>query len=422
MSSPYTSLEFESLLDYLYNLQRLGIKVGLSHTRALLAKCGDPHNHFKSIHIAGTNGKGSTCAMMAAILREAGLKVGLYSSPHLIRFNERIQVDAKPICDEEIVSFIDQHRGHINEIKSTFFETTTAMAFDHFHKQNVDIAVIETGLGGRKDSTNVLKSNITVITPISMDHSDILGKDLLSIAREKAGIIKPNTPLFHAEQEKPVSHLLKKVAKLKQAPSSIIYNPEAIIIDRSGTSFHLDDKQYKTPLIGIHQAINGALAIAVVKTFIPNLDEGTIQRGLNKTRWPGRLQIVRNTPPILYDVAHNASGIRTVLNTIHAVYKCRPNGLFVLKGDKESDLIVEAIEGRFKSLVVSGGREYGLLTGNDLEKILLKKGLQSFDTNPNFVDALDNVCDYNDIRGRPTLIFGSHYVAKEIFDKFGFFI
>ena len=138
---------FDSFLDYLYNLQRLGIKVGLSHTRELLEQCDNPQDYFQSIHIAGTNGKGSTCAMVAEILMEKRLKVGLYSSPHLIRFNERIRVNGKPISDGEIITFIKKYKKYIDEIKSTFFETTTAMAFDHFRNHNVDVTIIETGLG-----------------------------------------------------------------------------------------------------------------------------------------------------------------------------------------------------------------------------------------------------------------------------------
>ncbi|MDP7330182.1 MAG: Mur ligase family protein, partial [Candidatus Marinimicrobia bacterium] len=186
MYSRSTSVEFNSLLDYLYKLQRLGIKVGLNHTFELLQRCGNPQNQFQSIHIAGTNGKGSTSAIISSILMEAGLKVGLYTSPHLIRFNERIRVNGKPISDSKIVEFVDEHRSDIDDIESTFFETTTAMAFRYFANKNVDIAVVETGLGGRLDSTNVLTPDLTVITPISLDHRDILGKNILDISKEKA--------------------------------------------------------------------------------------------------------------------------------------------------------------------------------------------------------------------------------------------
>jgi dihydrofolate synthase/folylpolyglutamate synthase len=178
------------LLTYLYSLERRGIKVGLEHTKRLLKKVGDPHNYFPSIHVAGTNGKGSTCAMIGSIFRETGLKTGLYTSPHLLRFNERIRVDGIPISDKDIIQFVKQYRHSFDEIPVTFFEATTAMAFWYFKKSCVDVAVIETGLGGRHDSTNVLIPKLTVITPVALDHRHLLGRNLKEIAREKGGIIK----------------------------------------------------------------------------------------------------------------------------------------------------------------------------------------------------------------------------------------
>ncbi|HIA94977.1 MAG TPA: bifunctional folylpolyglutamate synthase/dihydrofolate synthase, partial [Candidatus Marinimicrobia bacterium] len=182
-----TSSNFPSLIDALYRLERRGIKLGLEHTSALLKSIGNPHNELKFIHVAGTNGKGSTCAMIANILRSKGKNVGLFTSPHLVRFNERIRVNGNPISDDEIIHFMEKANPHIEKIESTFFEATTAMAFDYFRNQKVDIAIIETGLGGRLDSTNVINPHLTVITPISMDHMDILGQDLNTIAKEKAG-------------------------------------------------------------------------------------------------------------------------------------------------------------------------------------------------------------------------------------------
>ena len=200
-------VDFDSRLDYLYNLKRLGIKVGLEHTIALLKRCGDPQLQFKSIHIAGTNGKGSTCAIVNSILMEAGLKVGLYTSPHLIRFNERIRINGIQIDDDDIVEFVDSYQSDIDEIKSTFFETTSAMAFKYFSDKKVDVAVVETGLGGRLDSTNVLSPDLTVITPISIDHREILGEDILMIGKEKGGIIKKGVPLVLAPQKEKVRSL-----------------------------------------------------------------------------------------------------------------------------------------------------------------------------------------------------------------------
>ncbi|MDP6991131.1 MAG: folylpolyglutamate synthase/dihydrofolate synthase family protein [Candidatus Marinimicrobia bacterium] len=417
-----TSTEFDSLLDYLYNLQRLGIKVGLSHTRELLGRCSNPQDHFQSIHVAGTNGKGSTCAITASILMESGLKVGLYSSPHLIRFNERIRVNGEPITDDEIVTFVYQYKNDIDAIESTFFETTTAMAFDHFRNHRVDVAIIETGLGGRLDSTNVLKPVLTAITPISMDHRDILGDNILAIANEKAGIIKRNTPVLISNQDMDVEALLIKTAESQNAPITTVTFSDDIQYDKSGTAFDIDGEEFITPLLGQHQAVNAALAVYIAKTFNPKLFHDIIQKGLTNTQWPGRLQVMSTSPTIFYDVAHNAEGIGAVLRTVNQLFDCRPIGLFVMKGDKESNLIVSALQDQFEKLIISGGTKYGLLTGKALGNILSDKGLKNFSINNSFPDALNDLIDLSREELRPALIFGSHYVAKEIFDKFGFLI
>ena len=170
-----------TILEELYSLQRLGIKVGLDHTVQLLNEIGNPHNKLRLVHIAGTNGKGSTCSMLAKILIDHGFKVGLYTSPHLKKFNERIQVNDRQISDEYIATFFNENRAKINEINATFFETTTAMAFNYFKDQAVDYAVIETGLGGKLDSTNVIVPKVCGITSISLDHTEILGDTIEKI-------------------------------------------------------------------------------------------------------------------------------------------------------------------------------------------------------------------------------------------------
>ncbi|MBU4443533.1 bifunctional folylpolyglutamate synthase/dihydrofolate synthase, partial [bacterium] len=173
-------------LQYLYALDEKGIKPGLKRVLLFLDRIGNPQKKIRTIHVAGTNGKGSICAIIASILQAAGYKVGLYTSPHLIRFNERIRVDNEKISDKEIVSFLHNHRSLVDEIDTTFFETTTAMAFDHFRRRKVDIAVLETGLGGQFDATNVVTPLLSVITPIGKDHEEFLGNTLAKITREKA--------------------------------------------------------------------------------------------------------------------------------------------------------------------------------------------------------------------------------------------
>ena len=277
------SRKINSQLNYLYNLNRLGIKVGLSHTLELLEKCGNPHKYYKSIHVAGTNGKGSTCSMVAQILICAGYKVGVYSSPHLVRFNERIKINNVFITDDDISLFIKNHKNDIERIKSTFFETTTAMAFKHFAENNIDVAVIETGLGGRLDSTNVISPSITAITPISLDHREILGPNIETITKEKGGIIKPGIPVILAKQEKVSFSILEKISRSKNSKIISQEIPQNIKIGEEGTAFKIKKKFFKTPLIGGHQALNAALSIEIINHFDPNINNKIIQKGLDRT-------------------------------------------------------------------------------------------------------------------------------------------
>ncbi len=420
MYSRSTSVEFNSLLDYLYKLQRLGIKVGLNHTFELLQRCGNPQNQFQSIHIAGTNGKGSTSAIISSILMEAGLKVGLYTSPHLIRFNERIRVNGKPISDSKIVEFVDEHRSDIDDIESTFFETTTAMAFRYFANKNVDIAVVETGLGGRLDSTNILTPDLTVITPISLDHRDILGKNILDISKEKAGIIKKNIPLVLAPQDKIVSSQLLKIAGDLDSDVAIVDPPTKVALSKSGTAFIKNGLSFKTPMVGWHQAINSSVAIEACQIFMPEIQKEIIDIGIQKVKWPGRLQRMSLEKPIYYDVSHNAHGIQMTLQALHDIFSQKPIGILVMKGDKEVDLVAAAIKNKFDQLIISGDTDLGLLSGADLSDKLSSKGLANLTNIDRFEDALHHIAGIMEKDSRPTLIFGSHYVAEAVFNKFGF--
>ena len=417
-----SSTNFTDLLDYLYNLQRLGIKVGLSHTIELLKRCGNPQKNFQSIHVAGTNGKGSTCAMTAAILMAAGYKVGIYSSPHLICFNERIRINDSLITNEQIISFVKDYKEDIDEIESTFFETTTAMAFKHFSNHKIDVAVIETGLGGRLDSTNVLSPTVTAITPISMDHREILGDNIQKIANEKGGIIKPGVPLVLGPQEDSVKSILFDIAMRNGSKKTTQVIPNNIKFDASGTVFNYENIRFRTQLIGKHQALNAALSISIVSKFNSNINPQTIQKGLDNTYWPGRLQKLSESPSLFYDVAHNPEGINAILSTMQTIYKCNPVGLFVMKEDKETEMIANAIKGRFESLIISGGENYGLMTASQLAKALEKNGIDDFTVENSIINAMVQFSNKSKKLNIPGVIFGSHYIAKEVFDKFAFLV
>ena len=411
----------DNLLTYLYNLNRRGIKLGLEHTIDLLKRIENPQNDFKSIHIAGTNGKGSTCSMISSILLNAGYKVGLYSSPHLVSFNERIKVNNQSITDAEIALFIEKTKKDIDQLQSTFFEVTTAMAFDYFAKHNVDIAIIETGLGGRLDATNVLKPIITGITSISLDHRNLLGNNILNIAKEKGGIIKNKTPLVLYPNQGRIQSVLLNIAKKLNAEIIEIDQPTKVFYNEKGTFFCHKNYHYNTPLIGEFQAINAIMAITIIKLFDINISEQIIQNGLSLTKWPGRFQRMTKDLPIYYDVAHNVDSIKLITKYLKIIYKEKPLGLFVIKESKELGLVSNVIKNNFYKLIVSGGEPLGLMNGDKLGKILKTNDVSVFKIKKDFNLALNELIDLAKKTKKPALILGSHYIAKPIFDKFGFY-
>ena len=412
--SPFTKID--NLLAHLYGLRRLGIKVGLEHTNELLRRCGSPHRGLKTIHIAGTNGKGSTAAMIQAILRESGLKVGLYTSPHLIRFNERIRINGLPISDEYIIKFMAQFNSVIDAVEATFFEATTVLALHYFSNQEVDVAVIETGLGGRLDSTNVIDPELTIITSIDLDHQQLLGETQIDIAVEKAGIIKKQTPVLVCSQTPEVMDVIRKKAQESNSPIIYSNDPKNIIIDHHSTGFELDKKQYFVPLIGAHQAINAGLAIRAVMHHCPEMKQTEIQLGLSNTKWFGRFQPLLNNFPIYYDVAHNPGGIRTIRASLDTLNSKVTNGIMVLKNDKHVDQIALALDGLFNELFVASIPESDLM-----DEQLLFNALKAQNLNCNIMDSIEKGYTYlydRALKGENGIIFGSHYVAESIFDYF----
>ncbi len=412
--------DYKLMLDWLFDLQRRGIKTGLSHTRQLLAACGNPQAKYPIIHVAGTNGKGSTCAMIAAIMKTAGYRVGLYTSPHLLHFNERIRVNGIPIDNSAIIDFIADQRVAIDRIESTFFEATTAMALWYFANENVDVAIVETGLGGRLDSTNIVGPAVTAITPIDLDHTDLLGTTIDIIAGEKAGIIKPGIPVVIAPQEKAAERVLIKQA-LQLGASVIKVETDAnqiAVSNTTGTSFKWRGNQFSMSLYGQHQAWNACCALETVRAFDPAIDAQVLAAGLIMVKWPGRMQKLKNNPPVFYDVAHNRQGISTVLDILTELFSVSPVGVFVMKGDKDSHLIAEAFKDRLDSLIITGDDSAGLMAADKLYQMLQKTGL-SCELIPDFQQA--SAALQARISGdKPGIILGSHYIAAKVFDNYGF--
>jgi dihydrofolate synthase / folylpolyglutamate synthase len=328
-----------------------GIKPGLERTEALLAKLGNPQRKLAAIHVAGTNGKGSVVATCEALLRAKGFRVGKYTSPHLIDFRERITVDGELISEQDVLQFLEQWMPTAEAVGATFFEVTTALAFDWLARQPVDFCVIETGLGGRLDSTNVLQPRVATVTSIGLDHTDLLGDTLEAIAGEKAGIFKSLAPAVIGESTPELRELLERRAGQAGAHPVVTVDQEYKIsnvkVSTNGTSFSIthDSERHRitTPLLGEYQARNTATAIATVAAlgndYMPAGSQ--ISRALAKVVLPGRFQ---RRGRIVFDVAHNPDGARGVAKTITHLNLARPRtALIAILSDKDWRGIIGAL-------------------------------------------------------------------------------
>lgn len=342
---------YRAAIDALFKRTTSGTRLGLERTEAILAKLGSPHRHLQAVHVAGTNGKGSVVATAEALVRATGRSVGRYTSPHLIDFRERITVDAVPIPEEAVVEFLESWIGPAEELGATFFELTTALAFDWFVRQEVDVAVVETGLGGRLDSTNVLIPRVAAVTSIGLDHTGLLGDTLEAIAREKAGIFKRGVPAVIGDPEPAIRGLLARCASEAGAAGVTVLDDEYRVADVEtsvrGTSFSLEQgpiaQRLTTPLIGAHQARNTAIALAAVKAlgpaYLPPAAETS--RALSGVFLPGRFQC---RGKFILDVAHNPDAARALAEAVTLVNPPRPRAALVaVLSDKDWRGVIRAL-------------------------------------------------------------------------------
>ena len=345
-------MNYQDSLDFLYQrlpmFQRIGkpaLKPDLSNTLRLLNVLNQPEKQFKSVHIAGTNGKGSSAHAIASILQSAGLKTGLYTSPHLVSFTERIRINGRPIDEESVASFVTQMKEAIETITPSFFEVTVAMAFDYFRKKAVDIAVIEVGLGGRLDSTNIITPEVSLITTIAFDHMDLLGDTLPKIATEKAGIIKPNVPVVIGHYQEETFPVFVKKAAENNSPLILADQKIDIISTQSlqnrvsyqGHEYVLDNpaSYYAKNIPGILETIN------ILKNKGFDINEKAVHHGLenmmSQTGLLGRFQVLEQSPLMIADVSHNEQGISNLLEQISAIPK---TSLHIIYGTvKDKDVI-----------------------------------------------------------------------------------
>ncbi len=315
--------DFNQTLEYLYGLEHFGISLGLENIEELCTAVGNPQDELKVVHVAGSNGKGSTIAFLKALLREHGLSVGVYTSPHLRHFSERIVIDDEPISEAEIVALTRRLKPFAESIPRivTFFDFTTCMALLHFARKKPDIVLLETGLGGRLDATNVVRRPLlTMITNIALEHEEFLGSTLLSVAAEKAGILKPGVPLVSGVRNRRVREFLDDRQRPLAAACEFLGRDFRIRRRADGGfSFYSPNSKFRdlrVPLSGAYQQNNAALALRALEYLsleeLFEVDPDRVRRGLQRVRWPGRLQQVAAKPDIYLDGAHNPHGVRAL--------------------------------------------------------------------------------------------------------------
>ena len=346
-------MDYEAFLREFYRLERFGIKLGLDVITDLLHRLGDPHDRFPAVHVTGTNGKGSVCAYLASILRAAGFRVGLYTSPHLVRFNERIRVNGEMISDQDVMRLYGAIRPHMEAMAArnpvhhpTFFEVTTAMAFEYFAEQEVDIALVEVGMGGRYDATNVVDPEVSVITRVGLEHTDHLGRTVRRIAREKAGIIKNGKPAVTVRQE--ALPEIEARCRITGSPLTVVGRDvrfERVRFDLSGQTIRVENGgscELEIPLLGRFQGENAAVAYAAVQSLRARgwkIEDSAMLSGFLSTRWPGRLEVVHRDPAVIVDGAHNPDAAAALAESLAELVPGKVTLVMGVLADKDVDLM-----------------------------------------------------------------------------------
>jgi len=404
--SKLTDSRYQQALDYIYSFidyerlpgSRSRVNYDLRRMDELLERLGNPHLKSRTIHIAGTKGKGSVAAMIASALTASGYITGLFTSPHLHFYNERIMVNGAPIPDEELVDIVEKVKPEIEAVNRddrygqlTTFEITTAIGFTCFAERNVDFQVIEVGLGGRLDATNVVHPDVCVITAISYDHTEVLGNTLAEIAGEKAGIIKPGSVVISSPQAEEADLVIKQVchenqARLVKVGRDITHNFIGSEYDRQSVTIHGNDADYNLtiPLLGKHQLDNAAVSIAVLEALVAqgfNLTAESIKTGLENVKWEARLQILNRNPLVIADGAHNTESAMRLRQAIEQYFKYKKAILIIgLSADKNSAGIFSELVPIFDTIIVTRSIHPRAMSTDIIVKELSRQGIQASET------------------------------------------
>lgn len=432
-------------LEWIHGLGRFGSRPGLERISVLLEMLGNPHHRVKFVHIGGTNGKGSTAAMLASVLRSAGLRVGLYTSPYLLSFTNRMAVNGSDIDHGQLVELVDEVRPLVEKISSdpglgpmTEFEVVTALALTYFSRQDVDLVVLEVGLGGRLDATNVVDPLVSVITNISLEHTDVLGDTIEAIASEKAGIIKEGRPLLTAAEDKAVLKLFRDRCNILKAPfnrvsflpaeikAGNVEKPFAVqgriteegqFLDYTGYEMLLKD--LFIPLRGAYQVMNAGTALAALELLKKEnivVDESSIRKGLKSTNWPGRLELLDKNPLLIMDGAHNPAAMKKLSESLPDYFHYRKLIIVVgMLADKDtgamlSDILPLADKVVFTKPTLPRAAEPAELADFAVKYLNLDKDYHVIDEHGRAIDLALEIAGPEDA----VLVTGSLYTVSDV--------
>jgi dihydrofolate synthase / folylpolyglutamate synthase len=437
-------MSYDETIDYLYSLQKYGIKFGLDNIRKLSAALGNPHASFPCIHVAGTNGKGSTSAVISSVLQSAGFRVGLFTSPHLISFTERIRINGNQISEDGVIDLASEIKdvvSRFSDLQPTFFEVVTAIAFLYFQRQKVDAAVMEVGMGGRLDATNIIGPLVSVITNISLDHKDFLGPTLEEIAREKAGIIKKAVPVVSADQAPGASKVIMEASRESNSPVYTYGKDFSAFLksaDASGTCFDYIDGPVRlndlfVPLSGEHQMKNSAVAVKAAGIFLDRMGgEGflsmahdPIRSGLAAARWPGRLELIEGNPAVLIDGAHNPAAADALSEAIKKVFLKKYKKIIMVLGimsDKEIKGIMKPLLPLASEIIMTAPSYSRASSPEHLSGIAASLGFPNVRTASTVKEALETAISCSSLPERDSslvVVTGSFYTIGEAKEALG---
>ncbi len=434
-----TETAYNLALDYLYSFVDYSLKKDtdlaqaefkLDRIHELLARLGNPHRKYPVLHVAGTKGKGSTSALMASVLTAAGYRTGLYTSPHLQDYAERIQLDGAAIPHGRLPELVEQVKPHVAAIpKLTTFEITTAIAFLYFAEEGADAAVIEVGLGGRLDATNVVSPRVSVITSISYDHTFVLGDTLTLITREKGGIIKPGVPVVSSPQKDEALAVLESISAERRSPLTLVGRDvlyrfgdhaldgqtfELLPAPKAVSSFHFSPAQFTIPLLGRHQVENAATAYAGLKLCGLKVPDEAVRRGFAAVRWPCRFEIARREPPLIFDAAHNQDSFLRLRQTLDDYYPHRPVILVMgVSRDKRFPAMLEEIAPRLRLVIATQSTHPRALEAEKIVETAGRLGVRGEAVTP-VSAALARALELSAQNGDIILAAGSIFATAEV--------